>query len=198
MKKGTVCFAAAYLFLSVGVSFAQGDADTILYNGKVLTVDARFSVVEAVAVRGDQIVAVGTSGDVLKLAGPDTGEPTMERSPEVFLVRSRMHETGVDFCLDVHGDEALPYIFLAGMMGIPSLSERQKELQAAFDRALLAASPEFQTEHGYPASPPGKGNLTMCANYVAETFGCLSLTLEMPFKDNADRPEPEFGWSPER
>ena len=72
MKKGTVCFAAAYLFLSVGVSFAQGDADTILYNGKVLTVDARFSVVEAVAVRGDQIVAVGTSGDVLKLAGPDT------------------------------------------------------------------------------------------------------------------------------
>ena len=125
-------------------------------------------------------------------------EPTMERSPEVFLVRSRMHETGVDFCLDVHGDEALPYIFLAGMMGIPSLSERQKELQAAFDRALLAASPEFQTEHGYPASPPGKGNLTMCANYVAETFGCLSLTLEMPFKDNADRPEPEFGWSPER
>jgi murein tripeptide amidase MpaA len=125
-------------------------------------------------------------------------EPTMEKSPEVFLVRSRMHETGVDFCLDVHGDEALPYNFLAGMMGIPSLSDRQKALQADFDQALLAASPEFQTEHGYPVSPPGKGNLTMCANYVAEAFGCLSLTLEMPFKDNADRPEPEFGWSPER
>ncbi len=125
-------------------------------------------------------------------------EPTMDKSPEVFLVRSRMHETGVDFCLDVHGDEALPYNFLAGMMGIPSLSDRQKALQADFDTALLAASPEFQTEHGYPASPPGKGNLAMCANYVAETFGCLSLTLEMPFKDNADKPEPEFGWSPER
>jgi murein tripeptide amidase MpaA len=125
-------------------------------------------------------------------------EPAMERSPEVFLVRSHMHETGADFCLDVHGDEALPYNFLAGMMGIPSLSDRQKALQAAFDQALLDASPEFQTEHGYPSSPPGKGNLTMCANYVAEAFGCLSLTLEMPFKDNADRPEPEFGWSPER
>ena len=125
-------------------------------------------------------------------------EPAMEKSPEVFLVRQRMHETGVDFCLDVHGDEALPYNFLAGMMGIPSLSEKQKELQAAFDAALLAASPEFQTAHGYPASKPGKGNLTMCANYVAEAFGCLSLTLEMPFKDNADRPEPEFGWSPAR
>lgn len=125
-------------------------------------------------------------------------EPAMERSPEVLLVRQAMHETGVDFCLDVHGDEALPYNFLAGMMGIPSLSDRQKTLQAAFDQALLAASPEFQTEHGYPSSAPGKGNLTMCANYVAEAFGCLSLTLEMPFKDNADRPEPEFGWSPER
>jgi murein tripeptide amidase MpaA len=125
-------------------------------------------------------------------------EPTLEKSPEVFLVREHMHKTGVDFCLDVHGDEALPYNFLAGMMGIPSLSDRQKTLQADFDQALLAASPEFQTEHGYPSSAPGKGNLTMCANYVAEAFGCLSLTLEMPFKDNADRPEPEFGWSPER
>ena len=125
-------------------------------------------------------------------------EPAMDRSPEVFLVRQRMHSTGVDFCLDVHGDEALPYNFLAGMMGIPSLSDKQKELQAAFDQALLAASPDFQTEHGYPASKPGKGNLTMCANYVAETFGCLALTLEMPFKDNADRPDAEFGWSPER
>ncbi len=125
-------------------------------------------------------------------------EPTMERSPEVFLVRQQMHETGVDFCLDVHGDEALPYNFLAGMLGIPSLSDRQKALQADFEAALLAASPEFQTEHGYPASQPGKANLTMCANYVAETFGCLSLTLEMPFKDNADRPDPDFGWSPAR
>jgi len=44
----------------------------------------------------------------------------------------------------------------------------------------------------------GKANLTMCTNYVAETYGCLAMTLEMPFKDNADRPEPEFGWSPKR
>ena len=125
-------------------------------------------------------------------------EPTLDKSPEVFLVRQKMHATGVDFCLDVHGDEALPYNFLAGMMGIPSLSDKQKELQTAFDQALLGASPDFQTEHGYPAAKPGKGNLTMCANYVAETFGCLSLTLEMPFKDNADRPDAEFGWSPAR
>ncbi|MBT3807888.1 MAG: carboxypeptidase family protein, partial [Rhodospirillaceae bacterium] len=31
-------------------------------------------------------------------------EPAMDRSPEVYLVRQRMQETGADFCLDVHGD----------------------------------------------------------------------------------------------
>ena len=41
-------------------------------------------------------------------------EPDVEDSPEVYFVRRRMHETGVDFFLDVHGDEALPYNFIAG------------------------------------------------------------------------------------
>jgi murein tripeptide amidase MpaA len=35
--------------------------------------------------------------------------PSMETSPEVFLVRAKMEETGVDYCLDVHGDEGTPY-----------------------------------------------------------------------------------------
>lgn len=125
-------------------------------------------------------------------------EPAMDRSPEVFLVRERMQVTGVDFCLDVHGDEALPYNFLAGMMGIPSLSERQKALQQVFSNALLASSTDFQTTYGYPDAKPGKGNMTLCSNWVAEEFGCLALTLEMPFKDNADRPDATFGWSPAR
>lgn len=125
-------------------------------------------------------------------------EPAMERSPEVYLVRERMQATGVDFCLDVHGDEALPYNFLAGMMGIPSLSERQKTLQQVFSDALLRASPDFQTKYGYPDAKPGKGNMTLCSNWVAEEFGCLALTLEMPFKDNANAPDATHGWSPDR
>jgi len=125
-------------------------------------------------------------------------EPAMDRSPEVFLVRERMQATGADFCLDVHGDEALPYNFLAGMLGIPSLSDRQKTHQQIFSDALLAASPDFQTKYGYPDAKPGKGNMTLCSNWVAEEFGCLALTLEMPFKDNADHPDATFGWSPAR
>jgi murein tripeptide amidase MpaA len=125
-------------------------------------------------------------------------KPAAKRSPEVLCVRARMLETGCDFALDVHGDEALPYNFLAGMMGIPSLTERQTALYDAFSQALLRATPDFQTEHGYPASPPGKGNLTMCSNWVAEQFGCPAATLEMPFKDTADTPDERQGWSPAR
>ena len=44
----------------------------------------------------------------------------------------------------------------------------------------------------------GKANLTMSTNQLAERFGCVSMTLEMPFKDNHELPEPEQGWSPER
>lgn len=125
-------------------------------------------------------------------------EPTMEKSPEVFLVRDRMNETGVDFCIDVHGDEGLPYVFIAGSDGIPSLTEKQSALRLAFDDALKRANPDYQTEHGYPKAPAGKGNLTMCTAHVAETFGCLAMTLEMPFKDNANAPDERVGWSPDR
>jgi hypothetical protein len=38
----------------------------------------------------------------------------------------------------------------------------------------------------------------MCSNYVAETFGCLAMTLEMPFKDNRAAPDERTGWSPTR
>ncbi len=125
-------------------------------------------------------------------------EPSMEKSPEVFLTREKMRETGVDFCLDVHGDEALPYAFIAGADGIPSLTERQKKSKENFDAALVRANPDYQTEKGYPKASPGKGNLTLCSSHVAEYFGALGMTLEMPFKDNANAPDAQVGWSPDR
>lgn len=125
-------------------------------------------------------------------------EPTLERSPEVLCVRERMAKTGVDFFLDVHGDEGLPYNFIAGPDGIPSLTETMRALETDFQAALRLASPDFQSVHGYPKAPPGEANMTMATNYIAEAHGCLSMTLEQPFKDAADTPLPEVGWSPER
>lgn len=122
--------------------------------------------------------------------------PSAEKSPEVLWVRRRMEETGVDFALDVHGDEGLPYVFLAGGDNVPSFTERQKTLQRDYFAALTRANPDFQTEHGYPKAK--KPSLTLCANYLAERFGCLAMTLEMPFKDNANAPDAREGWSPGR
>jgi murein tripeptide amidase MpaA len=40
--------------------------------------------------------------------------------------------------------------------------------------------------------------LKLASKYVGYTFGCLSLTLEMPFKDNAAAPDARVGWSASR
>src|SRR5690606_15040860 len=125
-------------------------------------------------------------------------EPSMDRSPEVFLVREKMRATGLAFALDVHGDEGLPYNFIAGPDGVESVTGRARALQAKFEAELMAANPDFQTEHGYPESEPGKANMTMATNWIADAFGALAMTLEMPFKDNANAPDPEFGWSSAR
>ncbi|MEL7454639.1 MAG: M14-type cytosolic carboxypeptidase [Pseudomonadota bacterium] len=123
---------------------------------------------------------------------------SLEKSPEVFHVLAAMHQTGVDLALDVHGDEALPYNFIAGCEGVPGFSSRLEEQLDAYKVALVTASPDFQTQHGYPRNAPGKANMSIAGNAICGAFGCLSMTLEMPFKDNADLPDALYGWSPER
>lgn len=126
------------------------------------------------------------------------GEPTMERSPEVALVRQKMDETGLRFCLDVHGDEALPYNFIAGADGAVGITPELLGLRDRFAEAYERANPDFQREFGYPVAAPGEGNMTMATNALAARFSALTMTLEMPFKDNAKAPHFEMGWSPER
>lgn len=124
--------------------------------------------------------------------------PSLERSPEVFHALAAMKATGVDFAMDIHGDETLPHNFIAGFEGIPNLTERQLALLTDFKAVLARLTPDFQTRIGYPPSAPGKANLTMSTNQLANCFGCLAMTLEMPFKDSAENPDPVAGWSPER
>ncbi|OWQ94365.1 M14 family metallopeptidase [Sphingopyxis witflariensis] len=124
--------------------------------------------------------------------------PTPEGSPEVLAVRNAMDESGVDWAMDIHGDEAIPAVFIAGFEGIPSLKPGQMEKYKAFETALAANTPDFQTELGYVETAPGQANLSMSTTQVAERFGAVAMTLEMPFKDNRDLPDPVQGWSPER
>ncbi len=124
--------------------------------------------------------------------------PSLERSPEVFLVRDYMKKTGCQFFLDMHGDEAIPYTFLAGSEGIPSYTGDMHQLENTFKDELLKSSADFQIEHGYPRSKAGEADLSMASNWVGEQFNCLSFTLEMPFKDHLFLEDKVYGWSADR
>lgn len=124
--------------------------------------------------------------------------PSMEVSPEVFLVRSRIQQTGAHAFFDIHGDEALPYNFVAGGEMLPGFTPGQAVTQNNFIEHFKRASPDFQDVHGYSAGKYQEDSLKLASKWVGHTFGCLSLTLEMPFKDNADLPDAIVGWNGER
>jgi murein tripeptide amidase MpaA len=127
--------------------------------------------------------------------------PTPEKSPEVLCVLNEMDRTGVHWAMDIHGDEAIPANFIAGFEGVPNWTEAQGEKYHAYRNALAAHTADFQTQMGYPIAHPRKANLTMSTNQLANRFthlGCVSMTLEMPFKDHNPNPDSERAWSPER
>ena len=70
MTRGTIAALAGVLTAgAVSILSAQGAPDLILSNGKIITVDERFTIAQAVAIRGDQVVAVGTNQEIDRLAG---------------------------------------------------------------------------------------------------------------------------------
>lgn len=125
-------------------------------------------------------------------------EPSLQRSPEVFHVRAEMDRTGVAFAIDVHGDEAIPHVFMDGFAAIPSRTDAMSATYAAYLERLSAMTADFQTVAGYPETAPYQANLTVGSKQVAERYGAVSMTLEMPFKDHDDAPDPVHGWSPDR
>jgi predicted amidohydrolase YtcJ len=78
LVRGCLClmglFFVSNMFLSIpGIGITPADAakkvaDIVLYNGKIFTVDPKSTIAQAVAVKGDKIIAVGTNKQVLALA----------------------------------------------------------------------------------------------------------------------------------
>ncbi|GAI30886.1 unnamed protein product, partial [marine sediment metagenome] len=62
------------IFLAVVLASCtdSDDADTIFFNGKIITVDKDFTIAEAVAIKGDRFIRVGSSAEIRKLSGPHT------------------------------------------------------------------------------------------------------------------------------
>ena len=79
------------------VAFAQttANAELILYNGKIVTVDDDFAIAQAVAVKNDRIIAVGSNGDVRKLASSATSSIDLKGKTVLpGLMDSHVHSTG--------------------------------------------------------------------------------------------------------
>ena len=179
--------------------FVEGLVDRLLHGDRIarkVLAEATVSVVPCMNPDGVSLGNHRTNARGLDL-NRQWSQPA-EGAPEVSLVRKAMQERGVDLFLDVHGDESIPHVFAIGTHGIPSRTERMGELEHRFSAALLASTEDFQTEHGYPRAAPGTAMMGLANSWVGETFGCLALTVEMPFKDHLEHPNSRRGWSPER
>ena len=85
----------------------QPTADLILSNGKIVTVDDRFSIAQAVAITGDRIVAVGTTQDIGRLVGPNTRRIDLRgRTVTPGLIDNHMHllRAGNTWALELRWD----------------------------------------------------------------------------------------------
>jgi predicted amidohydrolase YtcJ len=88
--------AAAALFVMLLAPRAartqQAAADLILVNGKIITVDERFTIAQAVAITGERIIAAGTTAEITRLTGPGTRRIDLRgRSVIPGLIDNHMH-----------------------------------------------------------------------------------------------------------
>jgi predicted amidohydrolase YtcJ len=67
-----LAIAGACAVLTAALAAQQQPADVILFNGRIVTVDERFTIADAVAVRGERIAAVADAATVARFSGPQT------------------------------------------------------------------------------------------------------------------------------
>ncbi len=117
-------------------------------------------------------------------AGVDLNRAWNDPGPnaqEVIAVRELIGTTGVDFFLDVHGDEEHPFIWLVGPhpANVTLDSDRiQKQFEAMLAEKYAEVRPRPET---IPA--PNRPDSGMAVDYIAPTFRCPALIIELPFKE---------------
>jgi hypothetical protein len=102
-------------------------------------------------------------------------------APEVITARSLIGETGVDLFLDIHGDEERPFIWLVGPHPsnvTPDADRIQKQFEAMLAEKYVEVRPRPET---IPA--PNRPDSGMSVDYIASTFHCPALIIELPFKE---------------
>jgi murein tripeptide amidase MpaA len=161
--------------------------------------DERDALADAVLSKADVYIVPNMNPDGsargnfrTNIAGRDLNrewsDPRDQTSPEVASVRRAVADTGVNLFLDFHGEETAPCAFAIGCDGNPSYGPRQRVLERRFTEDLASRDRHFWADYGYGPDDPGKGDLRIGNNYIGETHDCLSLTIEMPFKEGGSHP----------
>ena len=92
VRRSLPCVLASLLVLGAASKAAAQTADTILVDGKIVTVDRQGSTRNALAIRGGRIAAVGTDAEMRRLAGPRTRIIDLQgRTVIPGLIDSHMH-----------------------------------------------------------------------------------------------------------
>ena len=99
--------------IAISTAVWSQTADTVLLNGKILTVDSQFSTREAIAIRGGRILGTGSTADIRKLAGPATRTIDLQgRTVIPGLIDSHLHaiRAALSFSTEVNwiGARSLP------------------------------------------------------------------------------------------
>jgi predicted amidohydrolase YtcJ len=110
---GTLALAA----LALATASAQPGAaavDLVLYNGRIITVDPRFSIAQAVAIGGDRIVAVGDDATVRARAGAATRQIDLGgRAVIPGLMDNHLHGAGGGPGVDLSRARSLEDVYAA-------------------------------------------------------------------------------------
>jgi len=168
-------FLAVAVFAIGGTAFAQ-PPDLVLVNGKVVTVDARSSVQQALAIRDGKIRATGTSNEIRKLAGAGTRVVDLGgRTVIPGLIDSHLHaiRAALSFTTEVNwiGTRSLPeamsrirvaaqrmppgaWLIVAGGWNELQFAERRRPTQAELEAAAPNNPVYVQLGYGWVVMNP--------------------------------------------
>ena len=112
--KRAALHVALVAVLGISAQPPAAPPDTIFVNGHVITVDARFSIAEAVAITGGKLSAVGTNAAIRKLAGPKTATIDLHGQTVIpGLADGHLHDAGGGPGADLSGARNLADILSA-------------------------------------------------------------------------------------
>ena len=154
-------------------------ADMVLYNGKILTADDNFTIVQAVAVRDGKFLARGTTAEIMPLAGPKTRRIELQgKSVIPGFIESHSHPTlGSPLKTAMHGT----VVFDTLASGLEQIRQKLEGVPPGEYR-------QFQTYRNRFSNNVTRGELDRVApqnplalSYSTYEFNMNSLALKMLF-----------------